>query len=91
MRLAVDLPICFLSMSIDTQQGLNIPVTVSVNGEPRRVSAGLSITQMLAELGLDPQRVAVERNRAVVPRSSLPEVIVEDGDQYEIVHFVGGG
>jgi thiamine biosynthesis protein ThiS len=78
-------------MSIDTQQGLAIHVTVSVNGEPRRVSAGQSITQMLTELGLDPQRVAVERNRDVVPRSSLLEVTVEDGDEYEIVHFVGGG
>jgi thiazole synthase len=91
LRLAVDLPISFLSMSIETQQTLAIPVTVSVNGEQRRVSPGLSITAMLAELGLDPQRVAVERNRDVVPRSQLGEVTVEDGDQYEIVHFVGGG
>ena len=78
-------------MSIDTQHRLAIPVNVIVNGEPRRVSAGLSITQMLAELELDPQRVAIERNREVVPRSTLSEVMVEDGDQYEIVHFVGGG
>ena len=74
-------------MSIDTQQSL----TIEVNGEPRRVSAGLSIAAILAELGLDPQKVAVERNRDVVTRSSLSEVTVEDGDQYEIVHFVGGG
>ena len=74
-------------MSIDTQQGL----AIQVNGEPRRVSAGLSITQMLVELRLDPQRVAVERNRDVVPRSQLGEVEVQDGDEYEIVHFVGGG
>jgi thiazole synthase len=78
-------------MSILAQPSLAIPITVSVNGEPRRVSAGLSITQMLTELGLDPQRVAVERNRDVVPRSSLGQVIVEDGDSFEIVHFVGGG
>jgi thiazole synthase len=78
-------------MSVDAHQSLAIPVTVSVNGEPRRVAAGLSVTQMLGELGLDPQRVAVERNREVVPRSSLGEVAVEEGDQYEIVHFVGGG
>ena len=78
-------------MSIDTQQKLASPVNVSVNGERKRVPAGLSITRMLAELGLDPQRVAVERNRDVVPRSQLGEVMVEAGDQYEIVHFVGGG
>ena len=74
-------------MSIDAQQSLEI----QVNGEPRRVSAGASIAAMLGELGLDAQRVAVERNRDVVPRSQLGEVTVEDGDQYEIVHFVGGG
>ena len=74
-------------MSILAQQSL----AILVNGEPRRVSAGLSISAMLTELGLDPQRVAVERNRDVVPRSSLGDVNVEDGDQYEIVHFVGGG
>ena len=66
-------------------------LSVTVNGEPRRISAGASITVMLCELGIDPKRVAVERNLAIVPRSTLDEVRVEDGDQYEIVHFVGGG
>ena len=74
-------------MTIDAQQSL----AIRVNGEPRRVPAGLSIAQMLAELGLNPQRVAVERNLEVVPRASLAEVRVEDGDQFEVVHFVGGG
>ena len=74
-------------MTIDAQQSL----AIRVNGEPRRVPAGLSIAQMLAELGLNPQRVAVERNLEVVPRSSLGDVRVEDGDRYEVVHFVGGG
>jgi thiazole synthase len=46
---------------------------------------------MINQLGLDPLRVAVERNLQVVPRSQLGEVQVEDGDDYEIVHFVGGG
>jgi thiazole synthase len=46
---------------------------------------------MLNELGVDPLRVAVERNLEIVPRSSLGDVLVEDGDDYEIVHFVGGG
>ena len=64
---------------------------ISVNGEHRRVSSGLSIAEMLSELGLDPLRVAVERNLAIVPRSTLGDVCVEDGDDFEIVHFVGGG
>jgi thiazole synthase len=46
---------------------------------------------MLRELGIDPKRVAVERNLSIVPRSTLDEVQVEDGDRYEVVHFVGGG
>ena len=74
-------------MTIHAQQSL----AIEVNGEQRRVPAGLSIAAMLAELGLDPQRVAVERNLEVVPRSSLGGVGVEEGDRYEVVHFVGGG
>jgi thiazole synthase len=74
-------------MSIDTQQRL----AIQVNGQPRRVSAGVCVSEMLTELGIDALKVAVERNRDVVPRSSLPQVMVEDGDQFEIVHFVGGG
>ena len=74
-------------MTIDAQLSL----AIQVNGEERRVPAGLSIAAMLAGLGLDPQRVAVERNLEVVPRSSLGEIQVEDGDRYEVVHFVGGG
>jgi thiamine biosynthesis protein ThiS len=66
-------------------------LSVRVNGEQRRVPGGLSVAGMLAELGLNPTRVAVERNRAIVARSTLGEVRVEDGDSFEIVHFVGGG
>jgi thiazole synthase len=64
---------------------------IHVNGEQRRVPGALTVAQMLGELGIDPQRVAVERNLAIVPRSLIAKVVVEDGDQYEIVHFVGGG
>jgi len=66
-------------------------LAIRVNGEHRRVQSGISIVEMLNELGLDPLRVAVERNLAIVPRGSLGELSVEDGDDYEIVHFVGGG
>ena len=54
-------------------------------------ASGISIAALIAELGLDAKRVAVERNLEIVPRSTFAEVQVEDGDQYEIVHFVGGG
>jgi thiazole synthase len=66
-------------------------LSVRVNGEHRRVPGGTSIAELVNQLGLDPLRVAVERNLAIVPRSTLGEVCVEDGDDYEIVHFVGGG
>ena len=66
-------------------------LSVQVNGEPRRVSTGASIADMLRELGLDPERLAVERNLEIVPRSTLDNVTVADGDAFEIVHFVGGG
>jgi thiazole synthase len=66
-------------------------VAIRVNGESRRVDPGLSVAAMLSAIGVDPAKVAVERNREIVPRSLLAEVRVEDGDEYEIVHFVGGG
>ena len=66
-------------------------ISVRINGETRRVSAGATIARMLAELGLDPQRLAVERNLEIVPRATLGDVQVADGDAFEIVHFVGGG
>jgi thiazole synthase len=72
---------------LDTHNSLS----VTVNGEPRRVSAGTSIAAMLRELDIDPKRVAVERNLAIVPKSTLDDVPVADGDRFEIVHFVGGG
>jgi len=66
-------------------------VSIRVNGEHRRVPGGTSVADMVDLLGLDPRRVAVERNLAVIARSTLGQVCVEDGDDYEIVHFVGGG
>jgi thiazole synthase len=66
-------------------------VSIRVNGAHRRVPAGLSVAELALELGLEPSRVAVERNLEIVPRSTLADVEVEDGDDYEIVTFVGGG
>jgi thiazole synthase len=66
-------------------------IAIRVNGEARRVPAGVTIATMLAELALDPRKVAVERNLEIVPRSAFGEAQVADGDAFEIVHFVGGG
>jgi len=66
-------------------------ITISVNGEHRRVMAGISIADLARDMGLVPEKVAVERNLEVVPRSTIGRVCLEDGDELEIVHFVGGG
>ncbi len=66
-------------------------ISIRVNGEHRRVTGGISFADLANELGLDPARVAVERNLEIVPRSTLAQVLVEDGDEIEIVTFVGGG
>ena len=66
-------------------------ILISVNGQHRRVRAGISIADLALELGLEPVKVAVERNLAIVPRSTLASVTVQDGDDFEIVTFVGGG
>lgn len=66
-------------------------LSIRVNGQHRRVPRGITIADLALELGLEPSRVAVERNAEVVPRSTLAEVRIEDGDDFEIVTFVGGG
>ena len=66
-------------------------VSIRVNGQHRRVREGMSVAELALELGLEPTKVAVERNLEIVPRSTLADVAVEDGDEFEIVTFVGGG
>ena len=66
-------------------------LSIRVNGTHRRVQAGISVAELALELGLEPTKVAVERNLEIVPRSTLAQVAVEDGDDFEIVTFVGGG
>ena len=65
-------------------------INITLNGESRRASAG-SIAALVHEIGLDPAKVAVECNLVIVPRSTLADVMLADGDSLEIVHFVGGG
>jgi thiazole synthase len=66
-------------------------IELQVNGEPRRIGAGATLAALVTELGLDPAKVAVERNLEIVPRSTYGDVMLADGDALEIVHFVGGG
>jgi sulfur carrier protein len=64
---------------------------LTINGEIRDVSPGLTVSALVRELGLDDGPVAVELNREVVPRAEHGNVRVTEGDVLEIVHFVGGG
>jgi thiazole synthase len=64
---------------------------VTINGETRRFDAAMTVAQVLTAVGLDARKVAVERNLEIVPRSGYGDVLVADGDQLEIVHFIGGG
>ena len=66
-------------------------IAIHVNGDLRQVTVGQTLAEMLHVLGLDPRKVAVERNLEIVPRGTFGEVVVQDGDNLEIVHFVGGG
>jgi len=66
-------------------------LTITLNGEPRRIADGETIAGLVRAIGLDPAKVAVERNLEIVPRSTLAEVVLAGGDTLEIVHFVGGG
>ncbi|MBW3535720.1 MAG: sulfur carrier protein ThiS [Gemmatimonadetes bacterium] len=66
-------------------------VDVRLNGSDREVAAGLSVRELLESLDLVPALVVVERNREILPRDRYDDVVVEDGDTLELVHFVGGG
>ena len=71
--------------------GATISIAITVNGEARQVAAGASLSDLLAQIGLDTRKVAVERNLEIVPRSSYATTALAAGDQLEIVHFIGGG
>jgi len=66
-------------------------LNVTLNGDPRSIAPGLTVKSLLESLGLDPAKIAVERNLEIVPRSTYDAVAVTDGDRFEIVHFIGGG
>ena len=64
---------------------------VELNGEPKELDEGATLSTLIAQLSLAPERVAVELNRDVVRRADWPSTRLSDGDRVEIVHFVGGG
>jgi thiamine biosynthesis protein ThiS len=66
-------------------------VKIVINGEDREFTSVASLSDLLAQLGMKPDRVAVELNRELVPRDRWPATMLSHGDKLEIVHFVGGG
>jgi thiazole synthase len=65
-------------------------INITLNGEPRHIARS-NIATLVRDIGLEPAKVAVERNLEIVPRSTLADVMLAEGDALEIVHFVGGG
>ena len=66
-------------------------MTITLNGDAHTVAGPLTIAGLLAQLEIDPRGVAVERNFVVIKRDAYATTAIEDGDQIEIVNFVGGG
>lgn len=64
---------------------------IEVNGQPREVPEGITVTRLLEQLDVDGGPVAVERNAVIVPRALHPQTVLANGDQIEVVEFVGGG
>lgn len=64
---------------------------IEVNGEGREVEPGATLDDLIRQLALAPERLAIEHNRQVVRRTDWPQTTLTDGDRIEIVHFVGGG
>jgi len=66
-------------------------LTIETNGEERQIETGSTILDLLRALDLDPRTVAIELNRSIVRRDEFAGTMLNDGDQVELVHFVGGG
>jgi thiamine biosynthesis protein ThiS len=66
-------------------------MTLHINGEQRDFTDGLTVAELVAQLGMKPDRVAVELNMEIVPRAQWETTTLKNGDKLEVVHFVGGG
>jgi thiamine biosynthesis protein ThiS len=68
-----------------------VSVIIRLNGEPHTLAAPLTVSELLTQLGIDARRVAVEHNLVVVKRAEYGARRIDEGDEVEIVNFVGGG
>jgi len=70
---------------------MSTSIDVVINGQPRTIADGTTVSVLLVQLGLGDRRVAVERNREIVPRAEHATTVLAAGDRLELVTFVGGG
>jgi thiamine biosynthesis protein ThiS len=70
---------------------MSTELRITVNGESRTVAAGASIADLLESLGVASPRIAVERNRDIVPKAEYAATALAEGDVFEVVELVGGG
>jgi thiamine biosynthesis protein ThiS len=70
---------------------MSADLAITVNGEPMRLPAGASVADLLERLRVSTPRVAVERNREILPKAEYPGTPLADGDIFEVVELVGGG
>jgi thiamine biosynthesis protein ThiS len=66
-------------------------LNIIVNGEQKEIPGALAVADLVGELGLKPERLAVEVNRRIIRRADWASTMLTDGDKVEVVHFVGGG
>jgi thiamine biosynthesis protein ThiS len=66
-------------------------LTITLNGDRFELAAPVTVAELLAQLAIDARRVAVEHNLVVVKRAAFDQTVVREGDDVEIVNFVGGG
>ena len=84
----------FLDISSVDRLSLSVyraDMNIIINGEKKEFPASLTFEQLLSGLGVDPRKVAVERNLTIVPRTTYATTAVNDGDEIEIIKFIGGG
>jgi thiamine biosynthesis protein ThiS len=70
---------------------MSCKLQITLNGDPHEVAAPMTVADLLAQLDIDPRRVAVEHNLIVLKRDTFATTMVRAGDAIEIVNFVGGG
>lgn len=66
-------------------------MNITINGEQKNIASGISISALVASLGIAPSQIAVEVNGAIVPKSTHESAMLSEGDKVEIVRFIGGG